>query len=97
MRRPVGPRWLSPPWDGATARPVRRTPGRQPEALVVADPYRTTCRVDFTTDELHDMVLPELLDSYDQADEQKISEALRAQLPVLRPDVHRPRAVPLDG
>jgi len=67
---------------------------RQPEALVVGDPYRTTCRVDFTTDELDDIVLPELLDSYDQADEQKISEALRAELPVLRPDVHRTHVVP---
>ncbi|WP_105967929.1 hypothetical protein [Streptomyces geranii] len=66
---------------------------RQPEALVVGDRYRTTCQVDFTTDELDDIVLPELLDGDDRADEQKIGEALRAGLPVLRSGIRGTRTV----
>lgn len=58
---------------------------RQPEALLVADPYRTTCPVDFTEDELAGLVPPELLDEDGRADEYRISEALRAGQPVLGP------------
>ncbi|MGW2113042.1 leucine-rich repeat domain-containing protein [Streptomyces sp. NPDC001948] len=58
---------------------------RQPEALLVADPCRTTCPVDFTDDELGGIVLLELLDEDGRADEYGISEALRAGQPVLGP------------
>ncbi|KUN84155.1 polymer-forming cytoskeletal protein [Streptomyces griseoruber] len=60
---------------------------RRPDALLIADTYRTTCPVDLTPDELDDIVLPELLDRDDRADEHKIGEALRAGRPVLRPGV----------
>ncbi|WP_055529336.1 hypothetical protein [Streptomyces graminilatus] len=64
--------------------------GRPPEALLIADQYRTTCPVDFTDEELDDLVLPELLDKDERADEHEIADALRAGRPVLRPGVRRP-------
>ncbi|SEP96168.1 Leucine rich repeat-containing protein [Streptomyces sp. yr375] len=62
------------------------------DALLVADPYRVNLPVDFTDDELDDLVLPGLLGKDDTADERAISAALRAGEPVLRPGI-RPRHV----
>ncbi len=59
--------------------------GSQPEALLVADPYRTTCPVDFTDDDLDTIVLPDLLDEDGRADEYKIEDALQQGREVLRP------------
>ncbi|WP_331766058.1 hypothetical protein [Embleya sp. NBC_00896] len=58
----------------------------RPEAVVAADPCRTNCRVDFSADELVDIVLPELLDK-GQVDESRISQTLRAGQPILRPGI----------
>lgn len=60
--------------------------GRQPRAVVVADPHRTSCRVDFTDQELPGMLLPELLDEDGLVDEEKLAEALAAGQRVLRAD-----------
>lgn len=59
----------------------------QPEALFIAAPSRTNQPVDFTDEELEDLVLPELLGQYDTADEHSISAALREGRPVLRPGI----------
>ncbi|GGO95616.1 leucine-rich repeat domain-containing protein [Wenjunlia tyrosinilytica] len=63
----------------------------RPEAVVAADPCRTSCPVDFTADELADIVLPELLDK-GQVDEHRISRTLRAGEPILRPGI-QPRGL----
>ncbi|MET7770523.1 hypothetical protein [Nocardia sp. NPDC005366] len=57
---------------------------RQPEAVLIADPYRVNQPVDFDADELDDLVLPAVLGSDATADERRISAALRAGQPVLR-------------
>jgi Leucine-rich repeat (LRR) protein len=59
--------------------------GEQPNAILIGDTYRTNVPVDFTDDELAGIVLPDLLDDDDDADEHKITEALRAGQPILRP------------
>ncbi|MFF9573015.1 hypothetical protein [Streptomyces sp. NPDC014685] len=59
----------------------------QPQALLVADPYRTNCPVDFTEEELDTVLLPELLDDDGEADAEKIEEALREGRQVLRAGV----------
>ncbi|MEV5676472.1 hypothetical protein [Streptomyces sp. NPDC052179] len=58
----------------------------QPQALFVADPYRTNCPVDFTDEELDTVLLPELLDD-GMADAWKIVEAFREGRQVLRAGV----------
>lgn len=68
----------------------------QPQALLVADPYRTSHPVDFTAEELDDLVLPGLLAKDDTADERAISAALRAGQPVLRPGVRPSHLLALD-
>lgn len=66
---------------------------RRPEALLVGDdfilshPSRTSCPPDFSGHELDDLVLAELLGKDGSADAHKISAALRAGQPVLRPGV----------
>ncbi|MEL5957556.1 hypothetical protein AADR41_22830 [Streptomyces sp. CLV115] len=59
----------------------------QPQALLVADPYRTNSPVDFTEEELDTVLLPELLDDRGTADARKIEEALREGRQVLRAGV----------
>ncbi|WP_405717822.1 leucine-rich repeat domain-containing protein [Streptomyces sp. NBC_01537] len=68
----------------------------QPEALLIADPSRTNQPVDFTDEELDDLVLPELLGKDDTADERSISAALREGQPVLRPGIRPSHLVALD-
>jgi len=59
----------------------------QPEALLVADPYRTNCPVDLADDDLADAARPELLDDDGRPDEDRIEQALRDGRPILRADV----------
>jgi Leucine-rich repeat (LRR) protein len=59
--------------------------GEQPDAILVADPYRTSCPVDFTDDDLDAVVMPDLLDDDDRADENRIEDALRDGRSILRP------------
>ena len=68
----------------------------QPEALFIAAPSRTNQPVDFTDEELDDLVLPELLGKDDTADERAISDALREGQPVLRPGILPSHLVALD-
>ncbi|WP_030577187.1 MULTISPECIES: leucine-rich repeat domain-containing protein [Streptomyces] len=56
----------------------------QPQALLVADRCRSNCPVDFDDDELHTILLPELLDDHGEANAHKIEEALREGRQVLR-------------
>ncbi|WP_162907020.1 leucine-rich repeat domain-containing protein [Allorhizocola rhizosphaerae] len=58
---------------------------QQPDAVVVGDPYRTNCPVDFTDEELDEVILPELLGRDGRADEDKVEDALREGRPILRP------------
>ncbi|WP_405181654.1 leucine-rich repeat domain-containing protein [Nocardia sp. NBC_01377] len=55
----------------------------QPEALLVADPYRVNCPVDFEDDELIDIALPEVMGKDGTPDERLIHTAMRAGHPVL--------------
>ncbi|MEW2632654.1 hypothetical protein AB0903_13600 [Streptomyces sp. NPDC048389] len=59
----------------------------QPQALLVADRYRSNCPVDFDDGELHAILLPELLDDHGEAGADRIEEALRAGRQVLRAGV----------
>jgi Leucine-rich repeat (LRR) protein len=59
--------------------------GDQPEAVVVGDPYRTSCLVDFTDEELPTVVVPDLLEDGGGLDEYKVEDALRQGRAVLRP------------
>jgi Leucine-rich repeat (LRR) protein len=71
----------------------------QPDAVLVADPYRTSCPVDFTDDDLDEVVLPDLMDDEGRADEYRIEDALRAGRPILRPTAvpsHRAALAELD-
>ncbi|MFC9846279.1 hypothetical protein ACFWFF_05630 [Streptomyces sp. NPDC060223] len=68
----------------------------QLDALLIADPHRTNRPVDFTDEELDDLVLPGLLDKDDTADEHAISAALRAGQPVLRPGIRPSHLAALD-
>ncbi|WP_158711424.1 leucine-rich repeat domain-containing protein [Streptomyces xylophagus] len=68
----------------------------QPEALLIADPHRTSHPVDFTDEELDDLVLPGLLAKDETADERAISAALRAGQPVLRPGIRPSHLLALD-
>ncbi|WP_030194188.1 hypothetical protein [Streptomyces sp. NRRL S-87] len=65
--------------------------GSRPEAVIAADPGRTSCPVDVPDSGLAALVLPALLDGR-EVDEHRISSALRAGEPVLRPGV-RPGGV----
>ncbi|WP_158578819.1 leucine-rich repeat domain-containing protein [Spongiactinospora rosea] len=60
--------------------------GTQPEAVLIGDPYSTSCPVDFTSRELKAILRPKLLKD-DSMDTWKVVEALSAGRPVLRPDV----------
>lgn len=66
---------------------------RRPEALLVGDdfvlshPSRTSCPPDFSGHELGDPVRAELLGEDGRANVHKISAAMRAGQPVLRPGV----------
>ncbi|MDF5755311.1 hypothetical protein [Spongiactinospora sp. TRM90649] len=60
--------------------------GSQPEAVLAANPSSTSCPVDFTDDELADVVLPEFLDG-DYVDTRKTGKALCAGRPILRAGV----------
>jgi hypothetical protein len=71
--------------------------GPRPEALLIAAPSRTTCDVDYTDEQLADLVLPELVDEDGRADEYKIGKALSSGLPVLRPEVRAGRPVSADN
>lgn len=66
------------------------------DALLIADPHRVNRPVDFTDEELDELVLPALLDKDDTADEHAISAALRAGQPVLRPGIRPSHLVALD-
>ncbi|GAA3213572.1 leucine-rich repeat domain-containing protein [Actinocorallia longicatena] len=57
---------------------------RPPEALHIADPYRTNQPVDFTHDELGELVVPEMFGKNGSVDERTIGAALREGRPVLR-------------
>ncbi|MGW0869120.1 leucine-rich repeat domain-containing protein [Streptomyces sp. NPDC002740] len=68
----------------------------QPEALLVATPSCVDRPVDFTDEELDDLVRPELLDQHGTADERAIGAALREGRPVLRPGIRPSHLVALD-
>lgn len=68
----------------------------QPEALLIADPHRTSHPVDFTDDELDDLVLPGLLGKDETADARTIGAALRDGQPVLRPGIRPSHLVVLE-
>jgi Leucine-rich repeat (LRR) protein len=60
--------------------------GENPDAIVVGDEGRTNCPVDFDEEELAGVAMPELLEAGgERADEYKVTDALRADRPVLRP------------
>ncbi|MBD0841517.1 leucine-rich repeat domain-containing protein [Streptomyces sp. TRM68416] len=59
----------------------------QPQALFVSSRYRSNCPVDFDDDELHTLLLPELLDDHGEADAEEIEQALREGRQVLRAGV----------
>ncbi|MEU3612166.1 hypothetical protein ABZ725_07575 [Streptomyces sp. NPDC006872] len=68
----------------------------QPDALLITGSHSVNCPVDFTDDELDELVLPELLDKDGTADERGISAALRAGQPVLRPGIRPSHLLALD-
>ncbi|GGO95634.1 hypothetical protein [Wenjunlia tyrosinilytica] len=70
---------------------------RRPEAVLIANPHRSTCPVDFTEEESAGVVLAELLDADGGIDVRKVGEALREGRPVLRPDVPRPERLAAVG
>ena len=59
--------------------------GTPPNALVIGDAHRTSCPVDFSDDDLAEVIAPELLDEDGSADEYAIATALHEGKPVLRP------------
>jgi hypothetical protein len=67
-----------------------------PDAVVLGDPDRTGCPVDFTDRELPDVLRPELLDDQGRVAEYEVGEALLAGQPILRPNVRPRRELPPD-
>ncbi|MEU9131368.1 leucine-rich repeat domain-containing protein [Kitasatospora sp. NPDC048540] len=70
--------------------------GEQPAALLAADPHRTDRPVDFTDDELDQVVLPALLDADGDVDLRRTAAELRAGRTVLRPGVRPAHLAALD-
>lgn len=68
----------------------------QPESVLIADPYRTTCPVDFTDDELPVILLPELLDEDGESDIRELGRAMQAGRQILRTGVRPSHLVALD-
>ncbi|MCX4964418.1 leucine-rich repeat domain-containing protein [Streptomyces sp. NBC_00654] len=68
----------------------------QPQALLIADRYRSNCPVDFGDDELSGVLLPELLDKDGEADARKIEEAMGEGRQVLRAGVRPSHVIALE-
>ncbi|MEV1065230.1 hypothetical protein [Streptomyces sp. NPDC050263] len=68
----------------------------QPEALLITGAHHTNCPVDFTDEELDELVPPELLDEDGSADAHRIGAALRDGRQVLRPGVRPSPLAALD-
>ncbi|MGI8335308.1 leucine-rich repeat domain-containing protein [Actinomadura scrupuli] len=67
-----------------------------PEAIVIGDPYRLNCPVDFDDEDIDDVVEPDLLDEEGRADERMIERALAAGRPILRPGTRPAHLVALE-
>ncbi|MEU1518366.1 leucine-rich repeat domain-containing protein [Streptomyces sp. NPDC005811] len=68
----------------------------QPQALLITAGHSTNCPVDFTDEELDELVLPELLDKDGTADSHRIGAALREGQQVLRPGIRPSHLAALD-
>ena len=74
--------------------------GTQPQAIVAGVSHLTNCPVDYTEQDLCEILLPELLNEDGQPDSDKIERALSAGRPALRPDAvptHLAALAELDG
>ncbi|MFF9572447.1 hypothetical protein [Streptomyces sp. NPDC014685] len=68
----------------------------QPQALLVADPYRTNRPVDFTDDELDRILLPELLGEDGEAEARLIERAMAEGRQILRAGVRPSHVIALE-